>query len=284
MKRELLSRSPAPHKAWKESLRCCYCYGCEGLAPPCGGARKREPRADREMTVGCYAVDVASIAASQRSKESRLCRMQVSGLASNAECRATTQPRTKPHPASRRPPTARCVIRTPQLACVCLRLSIFPSLGTPSPRALTPDNYAPSRDLITGPPDPLRAPSELVALPAMVHRRVQPRAAMAAAAAAAAAASKTLGWAARRVRLLSTAAVVARKSDPLRILFCGSDDFSCESLRALHREHLENPALIEAVDVLVRPGKKTARGLKQVRQGEETQSPPLCCQALIDRG
>jgi methionyl-tRNA formyltransferase len=60
----------------------------------------------------------------------------------------------------------------------------------------------------------------------------------------------------------------SKASDPLRILFCGSDAFSCESLRALHREHVHNRALIEALDVMVLPGKRTGRGLKTVRQGE----------------
>jgi hypothetical protein len=59
-----------------------------------------------------------------------------------------------------------------------------------------------------------------------------------------------------------------RTSDPLRILFCGSDAFSCESLKALHREHVANKALIESLEVMVLPGKRTGRGLKQIRQGE----------------
>ncbi|KHN99392.1 methionyl-tRNA formyltransferase [Metarhizium album ARSEF 1941] len=57
-----------------------------------------------------------------------------------------------------------------------------------------------------------------------------------------------------------------KASDPLRILFCGSDTFSCGSLRALHREHVENRALVEALDVMVLPGRRTGRGLKTVRE------------------
>ncbi|QUC16055.1 uncharacterized protein UV8b_00296 [Ustilaginoidea virens] len=69
----------------------------------------------------------------------------------------------------------------------------------------------------------------------------------------------------RRSRSSSSAA--ARKvSDPLRILFCGSDAFSCESLRALHREHVRNRALVEALHVMVLPGRRTGRGLKRLRE------------------
>ncbi|KAK0727060.1 formyl transferase [Lasiosphaeria miniovina] len=57
-----------------------------------------------------------------------------------------------------------------------------------------------------------------------------------------------------------------KPSKPLRILFCGSDDFSCEALRALHAEHRRNADLIRSIDVLVRPAKPTGRGLKVVRQ------------------
>lgn len=58
-----------------------------------------------------------------------------------------------------------------------------------------------------------------------------------------------------------------RSSDPLRILFCGSDEFSIASLRALHAEQKQNPGLIESIDVLCRPGKATGRNLKQFREG-----------------
>lgn len=57
----------------------------------------------------------------------------------------------------------------------------------------------------------------------------------------------------------------SRASDPLRILFCGSDEFSCHSLRALHAEHVRNPSLIASIDVVARPGKPTGRGLRRVR-------------------
>jgi len=56
-------------------------------------------------------------------------------------------------------------------------------------------------------------------------------------------------------------------SDPLRILFCGSDDFSCASLRALYDEYRRNSALIRSIDVVVRPAKPTGRGYKELREG-----------------
>lgn len=58
-----------------------------------------------------------------------------------------------------------------------------------------------------------------------------------------------------------------KSSDPLRILFCGSDAFSCESLRALHREHESNKQLIEALDVMVLPPRHTGRGFKEITEG-----------------
>jgi len=58
----------------------------------------------------------------------------------------------------------------------------------------------------------------------------------------------------------------SKTSDPLRILFCGSDDFSGTALVALYNEHVSNPSLIESIDVVVRPGKRTGRNLKSVRE------------------
>ena len=55
--------------------------------------------------------------------------------------------------------------------------------------------------------------------------------------------------------------------EPLRILFCGSDEFSVASLRALHKEHERDKALIESIDVVCRPPKRVGRGLKNTRQG-----------------
>ncbi|KAF4345441.1 methionyl-tRNA formyltransferase [Fusarium beomiforme] len=55
-------------------------------------------------------------------------------------------------------------------------------------------------------------------------------------------------------------------SDPLRILFCGSDEFSCASLKALHNEHDQSKKLIESLDVMVLPPKRMGRGFKTLRE------------------
>ncbi|KAL7917543.1 Formyltransferase [Trichoderma austrokoningii] len=57
-----------------------------------------------------------------------------------------------------------------------------------------------------------------------------------------------------------------KASEPLRILFCGSDAFSCESLRALHREHESNRQLIESLDVMVLPPRRTGRSFKEITE------------------
>ncbi|KFY27900.1 hypothetical protein V493_03227 [Pseudogymnoascus sp. VKM F-4281 (FW-2241)] len=53
---------------------------------------------------------------------------------------------------------------------------------------------------------------------------------------------------------------------PLRILFCGSDDVSVASLRALYDEQKRDPSSIASIDVLCRPGKPYGRGLKKIRE------------------
>lgn len=55
--------------------------------------------------------------------------------------------------------------------------------------------------------------------------------------------------------------------DPLRILFCGADEFSIASLKALHEEHVRRPDRISSIDVVCRPGKRVGRGLKNIREG-----------------
>ncbi|TEA18674.1 Methionyl-tRNA formyltransferase [Colletotrichum sidae] len=55
-------------------------------------------------------------------------------------------------------------------------------------------------------------------------------------------------------------------SDPLRILFCGSDEFSCAALNALNAEKKRDPGLIGSLDVVVRPGKLAGRGMKKIRE------------------
>ncbi|KHJ35412.1 putative methionyl-trna formyltransferase [Erysiphe necator] len=54
-----------------------------------------------------------------------------------------------------------------------------------------------------------------------------------------------------------------RVSEPLRILFCGSDEFSSASLISLKEEKTKNPGLIRSIDVLCRPAKKVGRGMKK---------------------
>ena len=59
---------------------------------------------------------------------------------------------------------------------------------------------------------------------------------------------------------------ITKVSDPLRILFCGSDDFSVDSLKALHNEHKSQPDIIKSIDVVCKPAKRVGRGLKKVRE------------------
>jgi hypothetical protein len=60
--------------------------------------------------------------------------------------------------------------------------------------------------------------------------------------------------------------------EPLRILFCGSDDFSIASLRALTVAKHELPSLIHSIHVVHRPPKPTGRGLKTLREGTQRAS------------
>jgi methionyl-tRNA formyltransferase len=53
--------------------------------------------------------------------------------------------------------------------------------------------------------------------------------------------------------------------DPLHILFCGADDFSIYSLRALHKLSQERKEKIASIDVVCRPDKRVGRGLKHVQ-------------------
>ncbi|KAI5809717.1 formyl transferase [Peziza echinospora] len=56
------------------------------------------------------------------------------------------------------------------------------------------------------------------------------------------------------------------RNTPLKILFCGSDHFSATSLNALYREHLNDKSFIESIEVVCRPPKPSARGLKSLKQ------------------
>lgn len=63
--------------------------------------------------------------------------------------------------------------------------------------------------------------------------------------------------------------------NPLRVLLCGSDEFSIAGLRALHNLHqsTNDPSVFASIDVVCRPGKRTGRGLKTIREG--TGSPSI---------
>jgi methionyl-tRNA formyltransferase len=58
-----------------------------------------------------------------------------------------------------------------------------------------------------------------------------------------------------------------RKYNGLRILFCGADNFSIESLRAVHGLQEKQPDKIASIEVVCRPDKRVGRGLKQIREG-----------------
>ena len=79
------------------------------------------------------------------------------------------------------------------------------------------------------------------------------------------------------VQQLRRSYATAKVHDPLRILFCGSDEFSITSLQALHAEHVRNESRIASIDVVCRPGKPTGRGLKVIRQGRPTTQFVLAC-------
>jgi hypothetical protein len=65
-----------------------------------------------------------------------------------------------------------------------------------------------------------------------------------------------------------------KSSEALRILFCGSDEFSIRSLEAIHKLHLADPTLISSIDVVSRPPKPYGRGLKKIREGKPTANHP----------
>ncbi|KAJ4331832.1 Methionyl-tRNA formyltransferase [Ascochyta clinopodiicola] len=61
-------------------------------------------------------------------------------------------------------------------------------------------------------------------------------------------------------------ATLPRDADPLKVLFCGSDDFSITSLRALDDARRRVPGLIDEIHVAHRPAKPTGRGLTTLRE------------------
>ena len=64
-----------------------------------------------------------------------------------------------------------------------------------------------------------------------------------------------------------------KKFHSLRVLFCGSDEFSILSLEALQLVHQQNRSLIQSIDVVCRPGKRVGRGLKEIRKGRHVLVP-----------
>ena len=54
-----------------------------------------------------------------------------------------------------------------------------------------------------------------------------------------------------------------RQVEKLRVLFCGSDPFSIESLKALHEEAKDPDSRIRSIDVVTRTDKRSGRGLKK---------------------
>ncbi|KAK5110743.1 hypothetical protein LTR62_005620 [Meristemomyces frigidus] len=57
-----------------------------------------------------------------------------------------------------------------------------------------------------------------------------------------------------------------KQHDPLRILFCGADQFSIFSLRALQDFKQQQPEKVASIDVVCRPDKRVGRGLKRVQE------------------
>ncbi|CAI6100229.1 unnamed protein product [Clonostachys chloroleuca] len=53
-----------------------------------------------------------------------------------------------------------------------------------------------------------------------------------------------------------------KMSEPLRILFCGTDNVSTESLHALHEEMTYNNGLVESIECVLLPPKPSGRGRK----------------------
>ena len=69
----------------------------------------------------------------------------------------------------------------------------------------------------------------------------------------------------RGIQHQSCPLVAECQDEPLRILFCGSDSFSCSSLEALYRESQRPSTNIASIDVVCREGKPYGRGLKSIR-------------------
>lgn len=53
----------------------------------------------------------------------------------------------------------------------------------------------------------------------------------------------------------------------LRILYCGSDEFSAESLERLYDEHEADPVVIKSIDVVLKAPQRSGRGRTLLREG-----------------
>ena len=71
-------------------------------------------------------------------------------------------------------------------------------------------------------------------------------------------------------------------TEPLRILFCGSDEFSIASLRALHEEHERKNGSIASIDVVCRPAKRVGRGLEDLRTRKSALSALMTTRSEFD--
>lgn len=71
---------------------------------------------------------------------------------------------------------------------------------------------------------------------------------------------------ARQITIRRRLATSIVSREPLRILYCGSDEFSVAALRKLNHERVEHPDHIESIHVLCKPPQRVGRGLKKVRQ------------------
>lgn len=87
-----------------------------------------------------------------------------------------------------------------------------------------------------------------------------------------------VSWKHGRFSCLLTTAVVrsnrrcfsaaATQCEALNILFCGSDEYSIPSLRALHNLQQSPDSNVGLVEVVCRPDKRVGRGLKKIHQGQ----------------
>lgn len=62
-----------------------------------------------------------------------------------------------------------------------------------------------------------------------------------------------------------------KSADPsaggLRILFCGSDDFSARSLEKIAGKKAHEDGIVNSIDVVCKKGRPYGRGLKRIRHG-----------------